>query len=233
MGSLFSEEPAPVVQTPAPMVQAYKPQFLQPPTTIAPAPVPVVVNGGYPTTDYSKPLFNPSASVSKEDKPSYLLFQPVVTELKNKGYTDLQVKNIIWNLAEESQGKLVREKGNSSRYAGGGFAQITGEENYKKIGKRLGIDLVGNPNLTTDPKWAAKIAAEYFDMRADERYKGSRKIYDTPEGVIKELAPKDRVWGNRLARLKKNGWGEPTEEDVKSPDAEADAGYFSEKKNNV
>jgi hypothetical protein len=45
-------------------------------------------------------------------------------------------------------------------FYGRGFVQITWYENYKKMGKILGIDLINNPELALDPKIAVKIMFE-------------------------------------------------------------------------
>ena len=42
-------------------------------------------------------------------------------------------------------------------YYGRGFVQLTWFDNYEGMGQRLGINLVGNPDLALDPKIAAKI----------------------------------------------------------------------------
>lgn len=47
-------------------------------------------------------------------------------------------------------------------YRGRGLIQLTGKANYEKFGKKLGIDLVSNPDLANDPEIAAKIAALYY-----------------------------------------------------------------------
>ena len=42
-------------------------------------------------------------------------------------------------------------------YYGRGFAQLTWDYNYQKMGNWLGIDLLGNPDLALDPAIGAKI----------------------------------------------------------------------------
>src|SRR5512137_2072018 len=50
--------------------------------------------------------------------------------------------------------------GNSSeeeaaKYLGRGLIQLTGKENYGNCGSGIGVDLLSNPNLLSDPKYAA------------------------------------------------------------------------------
>jgi len=63
-------------------------------------------------------------------------------------------------------GRMGNDKpGDGYKYRGRGFIQITGKENYQKIGKMIGEDLVGNPDLANDPKIAAKIIPAYFKLK--------------------------------------------------------------------
>lgn len=56
---------------------------------------------------------------------------------------------------KEFGGELYLRKKKYYPYYGRGFSQLTWEENYKKESKRLGVDLVGNPDLILEPKLAA------------------------------------------------------------------------------
>ena len=49
------------------------------------------------------------------------------------------------------------QPGDGVKYKGRGYVQITGRKNYTYWGKRLGIDLVNNPELAAEPDTAAKI----------------------------------------------------------------------------
>ncbi len=49
---------------------------------------------------------------------------------------------------------------------GRGYVQLTWEENYRKMGRHLGVDLLGNLDLAMDPRIAAAIMFEGM-MRGD------------------------------------------------------------------
>jgi len=56
--------------------------------------------------------------------------------------------------------------GDGSRFKGRGLIQLTGRSNYEAIGKILGIDLISNPELVNDPKYAAPVAMAYLTSKA-------------------------------------------------------------------
>ncbi|EGP57908.1 hypothetical protein G3A56_07265 [Rhizobium oryzihabitans] len=72
---------------------------------------------------------------------------------------------------------------------GRGDIQITHEDNYDRLGQRLGVDLVGNPSLAMDPAISARIAivgmaeglftgkklSDYFNDKSDDAV-GARRI---------------------------------------------------------
>ena len=57
-----------------------------------------------------------------------------------------------------------KNPGDGFKYIGRGYVQLTGRENYEKVGKLIGVDLVGNPELANDPKIAAKIVPAFFKV---------------------------------------------------------------------
>jgi putative chitinase len=61
-------------------------------------------------------------------------------------------------------GKLAKQLGNTPaadgdgyRYRGRGYVQITGRANYAKAGGKIGVDLIGNPDLALQPSIAAAV----------------------------------------------------------------------------
>lgn len=52
--------------------------------------------------------------------------------------------------------------GDGVKYKGRGYIQLTGRANYANYGKKLGIDLVNNPDLALNPDVGIKILVQYF-----------------------------------------------------------------------
>ncbi|HEY8094596.1 MAG TPA: glycoside hydrolase family 19 protein [Methylobacter sp.] len=57
------------------------------------------------------------------------------------------------------------QPGDGARFKGGGLMQITGRNNYGRMGKALGVDLINHPELLQTPQLAANSAAQYFQSR--------------------------------------------------------------------
>ncbi len=57
------------------------------------------------------------------------------------------------------------QKGDGARYKGRGIFQLTGRANYRRIGRLLGLDLEGRPELALDPVVSLRIAGLYWRDR--------------------------------------------------------------------
>lgn len=58
-----------------------------------------------------------------------------------------------------------KQVGDGAKYAGRGFIQITGRDNYKRAGAALNLPLEQHPELAAKPDVAAKIAVWYWKTR--------------------------------------------------------------------
>jgi putative chitinase len=59
-------------------------------------------------------------------------------------------------------GNTPGKDGDGARYAGRGFIQITGQNNYRHYGVLMGLDLINKPDEALEPQCAARILAAYF-----------------------------------------------------------------------
>lgn len=100
-------------------------------------------------------------------------------------------------------------------YYGRGLVQLTWRENYEKQGARLGIDLLGNPDLALDPSYAANIMidgmstgaftgknlGDYFgaDPAKDDPYNARRIINGIDHATL--VAQYFRVFSNALKEV--------------------------------
>lgn len=57
------------------------------------------------------------------------------------------------------------QPGDGKKYKGRGLIQLTGRDNYKRIGAALGLALEDNPELAADPVISLRIACEYWKSR--------------------------------------------------------------------
>jgi putative chitinase len=60
-------------------------------------------------------------------------------------------------------GNADESSGEGWKYRGRGIKQLTGKENYERCGSSLGVDLVSNPDLLLDPKYAALSAGWFWN----------------------------------------------------------------------
>ena len=63
----------------------------------------------------------------------------------------------------------------ASKFLGRGLIQLTGKENYERCGASISVDLVNNPDLLLDPKYAALSAGWFWNK------KGLNELADAQE----------------------------------------------------
>jgi putative chitinase len=57
------------------------------------------------------------------------------------------------------------EDGDGAKFIGRGLIQLTGKDNYKAFGEAIGEDLVANPQLVEQPRYAALSAGWFWNKR--------------------------------------------------------------------
>jgi len=96
---------------------------------------------------------------------------PLIKAANSAGIKGLELASFLSQMSHETGGyKWSHELGKGrgmgysggSQYYGRGYIQLTHDYNYKKYGDKLGLDLVTNPDLASQPDVAAKIAVEYW-----------------------------------------------------------------------
>lgn len=68
------------------------------------------------------------------------------------------------HLAELMYGSRMgnNQPGDGFKYHGRAYMQLTGKDNYRDIGERIGVDLLSHPELAAAPEYVAKIAVEFW-----------------------------------------------------------------------
>ena len=107
--------------------------------------------------------------ISKESE-----FKP---KSENLSYSVKRIKEVFPSLGNKADnlGKNPEALGNAIyggrfgnlpnegfKYRGRGYNQLTFKDNYQYFGKKIGVDIVKNPDLVNDPVVASKIAIAFF-----------------------------------------------------------------------
>lgn len=115
------------------------------------------------------------------------------------------------------------QDGDGSKYVGRGVG-LTGRANYARYGRVAGIDLINNPDLLLEPKWAAlTIAAMWKDVGNNERadrgdFFGAFKALN-PGGSVEFFKPHMARFERALRVLRKNPKVKPKPMPVTKTDA--------------
>lgn len=82
------------------------------------------------------------------------------------------------------------QPGDGPRFKGRGYVQITGRSNYTNWGRKLGINLVGNPALAERPEYAAKILVQgmkdgsFTGKKLGDYINGSRTDFNGARRIV-------------------------------------------------
>jgi predicted chitinase len=116
--------------------------------------------------------------ITKKVTPNYL--RNIFGRLANQ--SDAFIINLIQNCEKFFNYVYANRYGNGAndgyKYRGRGFNQITFKSTYTKLGAKLGLDLVNNPDLLNQPKNSGLALAQfYLDAQATGKRVGFFKQY--------------------------------------------------------
>jgi predicted chitinase len=78
--------------------------------------------------------------------------------------TPLRVAHFLGQCAvETAYFTTMFERGNSARYKGRGYIQLTGRHNYDYFGKKVGVDLINDPDRAAEPDLAILLACLFWE----------------------------------------------------------------------
>ena len=78
--------------------------------------------------------------------------------------------------------------GDGVRYRGRGYMQLTGRDNYRRVGRLLGVDLERNPELAARPDIAAQVALLYWKKRVRPKVKDWSNVAEVTRPINSRLA---------------------------------------------
>lgn len=73
--------------------------------------------------------------------------------------------------------------GDGYKFRGRGIFQLTGRDNYERLGKRIGLDLACEPDLAADPEHSLHIACLYWHDHGLNRFADADNILGTSNGI--------------------------------------------------
>ncbi len=95
------------------------------------------------------------------------------------------------------------QPGDGKRYKGRGPIQITGRANYRRYGRKIGIDIERHPEIAAVPSIGLQLALEYWDSKSLNVLAEA----DDVVGITKKINGGDNGLDDRKAHLAKvKGW---------------------------
>jgi len=92
------------------------------------------------------------------------------------------------------------DPGDGAKFIGRGLIQMTGRASYDMFGKRLGIDLVANPDLAIDPRFMLSIAAGEWGEKGCNAFADADDIVKVTKAIN----------GGRIGLKERRAWLEKT-----------------------
>jgi len=91
-----------------------------------------------------------------------------IDEFESKFNTDEEPFDLYEPGTEAGDRVGNTQPGDGARFKGRGFVQLTGRENYTRVGKQLKVDLVNSPETANDPATAGKILGQFLKNKEDK-----------------------------------------------------------------
>lgn len=141
---------------------------------------------------------------------------------KNANFSQTKIDNALNTVSPEVRAKieaggrdrsfgeaLMSGYGGGGKYHGRGLIHITHDYNYKAVGDKIGVDLVANPELVNDPRYAVPAALAFLEING---------YFDTSKPLTKNRLHnivnrfagqevKDSRWNETQSFLKEFGKG--------------------------
>ncbi|MGF1641546.1 MAG: peptidoglycan-binding protein [Rhodospirillales bacterium] len=109
-------------------------------------------------------------------------FEPIDERVSRFNSSDPADRNRWFDLYAGRLGNRTREE--AARYKGRGFVQLTGRDNYRTYGDRLGVALLDAPERANEPDLAARILAQFI---ADKRTRAKYAIFGGDLATARKL----------------------------------------------
>jgi len=127
-----------------------------------------------------------------------------MAQLCHESGSFLYMEEIASGQAYEGRGDLGNtQTGDGKRYKGRGPIQITGRANYRRFGRRIGIDIERAPEIAANPSIGLHLALEYWRDRGLNTFADA----DNATAITKAINGGVNSLDDRKAHLAKiKGW---------------------------
>ena len=94
------------------------------------------------------------------------IFEPPKIKLSDAELNKLKMNDKAF--FDYMYGPYMGNEGEGYKYRGRGFIQLTGKNNYRHFGNKIGVDLVNNPDLLLDPEIGARASFAFMEENVDK-----------------------------------------------------------------